>query len=371
MSDSLVAQPVVDPTPMALNVRKLTRAQMAELLTTCFHEQRAPKLNELTIPTPMKSRITYTTERTGTGLFDSLDDDTLTKVLVRLPIKMRIVFAKSLCKQFAAAAQGHKVFKALYVSPCGGPFGETKEATNNMLRTVGNWRFLTMGSRSISPLLRMSVDSQIEELTLHGGCGRTIDMPPANHLQGLAKLKTSSVSAPTVKLMRTSIDASKLKELNISCVKGTNETVALLKASSNLERLSLTGLPYFDMSPIIDVWRKLHGGFPPLRFLHIGTLGYHVTMHNLEKLDLDELYCYGVSESVTKGRLPSMRALHVHGFAFNATERLPRLKTLVESCPGLRILNLMTSYRSTPDTTAVAEVMKTEFPHIDVEVCVH
>ena len=49
---------------------------------------------------------------------------------------------------------------------------------------------------------------------------------------------------------------------------------------------------------------------------------------------------------------------------------LPRLKTLMESCPALRMLNLMT-HRSTPDITAVAEMMKTEFPHINVEVCMH
>ena len=362
MSDSLVAQPFVASTPMVLNIRKLTRAQMEELLIACFHEQRAPMINELHIPTPKKSRITYTTERTGTGLFDSLDDDTLAKVLLSLPIKMRIVFAKSLCKQFASVAHEHKVFKSIYISPCGGHYGETKEETNNMLRTVGNWRFLTTGS----------ADAQIEELKLHEGSGRTVDMPPTNHLQGLTKLTLSQCNAPTVKLIRKSIEASKLKELTLSCVKGINDTIALLKASTNLERLVLCGLPDFDMSKIVDEWRKVHNGFPPLRFLSTDSFGRKVMMHELEKLDLDEMRC-SMSQSIGKGHLPSLRNLSVHIYNCTATQDIPLLKTLVASCPGLLKLTLtrtILAEMKIHGVTVVADAMKTEFPRLNIEVCV-
>ena len=180
-SDALVA---VAPKPMSMPpLGKLTRAQMEKLLSDCFKEQRPPTIHELCIPMPKKCRISYKTDRTGTGLFDILDDDTLAEVLFRVPIGMRIVFAKSLCKQVAALAHEHKVFKAMYISPCGGYHGDSNETANNMLRTVGNWSFLTMDSRSISPSLSMTVDNQIEELKLREGPGRTVDLPPTLHLQ--------------------------------------------------------------------------------------------------------------------------------------------------------------------------------------------
>jgi hypothetical protein len=349
---------------------KLTRAQMEKLLSDCFKEQRPPTINELCIPMPKKCRISYQTDRTGTGLFDILDDDTLAEVLFRLPIGMRIVFAKSLCKQFAALAYEHKVFKAMYISPCGGHYGDTNETRNNMLRTVGNWSFLTMGSRSISPSLSMTVDSQIEELKLHEGRGRTVDLPPTLHLQCLTKLTLSCTSAPTMKLVRMRIDPSKLKELTLSTVKGTNDSIALLKASRNLERLSLCDLPSFDMSKIIDDWCKVHKGFPPLRFLSIDSLGRHVTMRDLEKLDIDEMYCGHIPEKIGKGQLPSMRTLRMHIYNYNAMEKVPSMKTLVASCPELLKLTLIKhSWESNHDNlTLVADAMKVEFPHLDVEV---
>ena len=78
---------------MAAHVHKLTRAQMQELLLTCFQEGRPPSADELTVRTA--KRVAYATARSGTGLFETLDDDTLTEVLRRLPMKMRIAFARS------------------------------------------------------------------------------------------------------------------------------------------------------------------------------------------------------------------------------------------------------------------------------------
>eukprot|EP00966_Prymnesium_polylepis_P149129 3445552-Prymnesium_polylepis.1 len=164
MSNSIPSKvlPHVAPNNMSkLTLGKLTRGQMATLLHACFNEQRAPTMDELLAPTPKKLKVAYTTERTGTGLFDLLDDDALREVLGRLPTPLRIVFAKRLCKQMASVAQEHKVFKALCLSTveltC-----DTKDEVNNWLYTVGNWHFLANGS-------------QIEELKLRESRGKTVE----------------------------------------------------------------------------------------------------------------------------------------------------------------------------------------------------
>ena len=180
-----------------------------------------------------------------------VDDDTLAEILLRLPITMRIVLAQCVCKQFSALAHKYNSFKALYISSCGGDFRDTKEERNNMLRTLGNCHFLSTNSAG----------TLIEELKLRG---HTVDLPPTPHLQRLNKLTLSNTLASTVKKLRKNIGASKLKELTLSCVGGTTDITALLKASSNLERLSLCGLPCIDMSKIIDGWRTVHNGIPAL-----------------------------------------------------------------------------------------------------------
>ena len=341
---------------------KFTRDQMASLILTCYDEQRAPMLSELHATEPKKCKVAYTSERTGTGLFDLLDDDALAEVLFRLPIQQRIVSAKRLCKQFASVAHGHKVFKALYVSP-DEHVNDTKEEANNLLNTVGNWRFLT----------KDSCETQIKELKLRESCGRTVEVPPKNHLQSLTKLSLHNVSATMLKRVRQSVDASKLKDLNVFSVKGTNELNALLKQSSSLERLSLCDIPPLDMAKIIDAWRESHGGYPPLRSLSIDTLGHRVMMHDLETLDLEEIQCYCVSDQISKAHLPSMRTLLVCVDNGTATKRIPSLRTLVESCPGLQTLTLKRSKWDTSEAhgvTIVADAMKKEFPRLSVEVVI-
>ena len=96
-----------------MDVSKLTRAQVEHILLTCHREQRAPTSSELCVPTPKKLAVSYTAERTAVGRFHLLDDDTLTEVMTRLPIKARIIFVKSLCKQFAGVAYERKVFNKL------------------------------------------------------------------------------------------------------------------------------------------------------------------------------------------------------------------------------------------------------------------
>jgi hypothetical protein len=172
--------------------------------------------------------------------------------------------------------------------------------------------------------------------------------------------------------LRKNIGASKLKELTLSCVGGTTDLTALLKASSNLERLSLCGLPCIDMSKIIDGWRTVHNGFPPLKVLSIDCLdGRKMPMHDLKKLNLDEIHCYDMF-NIGKGYLPSMRALCVNTAYLNTENQISSLKTLVMSCPGLYNLTLVKSkwaHSSESDTvTLVTHTMKTEFPYLDVKV---
>ena len=296
-----------------------------------------------------------------------VDDDTLAEVLLRLPITMRIVLAQCVCKQFSALAHKYNSFKALYISSCGGDFRDTKEERNNMLRTLGNFHFLSTNSAG----------TLIEELKLRG---HTVDLPPTPHLQRLNKLTLSNTLASTVKKLRKNIGASKLKELKLSCVGGTTDITALLKASSNLERLSLCGLdPCIDMSKIIDGWRTVHdGNLPPLKVLSIDCLGDRkVPMHDLEKLNLDEIHCYEM-RNIDKGyRLPSMRALRVNTtYLHNATvteNQISSLKTLVMSCPGLCNLTLVGRSKwadssGSDGVTLVTHAMKTEFPHLNVKV---
>ena len=365
MSNSIPSKvlPNVAPSQMSkLALGKLTRDQMATLLHACYNEQRAPMMDELHAPTNKKFKVAYTAERTGTGLFDLLDNDALAEVLFRLPIQQRIVFAKRLCKQFAGVAHEHKVFKALCVSPFG-HINDTKEEANNSLYIVGNWRFLT----------KDSYETQIEELKLRESHGRTVEVPPKNHLQRLTKLSLQHVSATMLKRVRQSIDASKLKELHVFGVKGANDLMALLKQSTALERLSLFDIPPLDISKIIDAWREVHGGYPPLRSLSIGTLGHKVMMHDLEKLDLDEIHCYHVSEKIGKAHLPSMRTLRVRVYHFNATKSIPSLKALVESCPCLQTLILTRPQWEKSEAhgvNIVADAMKKEFPRLSVEVVI-
>lgn len=340
-----------------LTLGKLSREDMGKLLQDCYREQRVPKKEELCIPTPKKTRVTYTSERTGTGLFDILDDDMLAEVLFRLPMKMRIVFAKSLCKQFAAVAYTHKVFKVLCLSPYN-HVCDTKEVQNNMLLTVVNWSFLG--------------DTQIEELFIRERRGQTVDIPPAENLK-VSKLALSHVSAPTVNKLNKTIDASKLKELDVEWVNGVNDTIALLTTSHSLERLNLFQDFSHDykMSNIIDAWRKVHCGFPPLRYLSLDRIGIRLALKDLEKLDLEELHCGYLSKSIDKAYLPSVRTLGVRLYPIHAMEKIPIVKTLVASCPHLQTLMLSSSPTNNDllrceVLSSVAKATKAKFPKLNV-----
>ena len=90
---------------MEAKMTKLARGWMQELLLACYREQRAPTIDEISPPTPKKCRVAYTAERTGTGAFDHLDDDTLVEVMSRLHIKRRIVFAGRQLQDFRTLAE--------------------------------------------------------------------------------------------------------------------------------------------------------------------------------------------------------------------------------------------------------------------------
>ena len=346
-----------------LTLGKLSREEMGKLLQDCYRQQRVPKKEELCIPTPKKTRVSYTSERTGTGLFDILDDDMLAELLSRLPMKMRIVFAKSLCKQFAAVAYTHKVFKVICLCTqrhvC-----DTKEVQDKTLYTVGNWSFLGA--------------TQIEELSIRERRGQAVDLPPAENLKGVTKLALSHVNAPTVKKLNKTIDASKLKELDVKWVNGVNDTIALLTKSHSLERLTLVQDFSHDykLSKIINGWRTVHHGFPPLRYLSLDS--NKVGLKDLEKLDLEELHYSYLPNSIGKAYLPSVRTLGVSissSSRSDAIKRIPIVKTLVASCPGLQTLmvfGIKSSLDSSsatvlsPAAEAIREVMKTDFPMLNV-----
>ena len=337
-------------------IGKLSRDQMMTLLQACYDEQRAPTLNELHVSEPKRCEVTYATERRGGGLFDLLDDDALAEVLSRLPMQQRIVFAKRLCKQFAGVAHEHKAFEALCVSPVW-HVEDTEAEANNSLRAVDNWGFLT------------KPETQLRELKLREGRGSTIEVPPPDHLRRLAKLSLINVRAATLKRVRQIVDASGLKELHVVSTKATNDLVALLKQSTSLERLSICDTPNFDMAKVVDAWREVHRGCPPLRFLKVTTIGCDV--RNLERLDIDEIHCHHVHVKIGTAHLPSVRALSVHVYNDAAETRIPSLKTLVASCPGLQTLTLKRWKTSRAhDIAIVADAMKKEFPLLSVHTVV-
>jgi len=333
---------------------------MAQLLQLCSREQRAPRDDELYNQNTKKCRITYTTERIGTGCFDRLDDDTLAEVLFRLPMQSRIVFVNGICKQFVDVAHRHRVFKAMHVSRSG-HINDTSEEVNNRLPSVRDWRFLC--------------DTQIEDLKLLGRS--MIDVPPKSNLQGLVKLSLHSLVALTVRYMRLNIDASKLKDLSLSCLKCGNDVIALLTKSNRLERLTMRcDLPRLTMSKIIDEWRKASDGFPPLRFLSIDYIGLDVTMQDVEKLDLEELHCQYIHDSIEKADFPSMRTLCVSFSDYEAKEakKIPLMKKLVMSCPGLETLKLKPRFRDEAFSicaATAADEMKKEFPNLNVITLPH
>ena len=68
-----------------------------------------------------------------------------------------------------------------------------------------------------------------------------------------------------------------------------------------------------------------------------------------------------------------MRSMRVCIYDCTATKSIPSLTALVASCPGL--LKLTLTRAKLPELenhgiTVVADAMKTEFPRLDIEVCV-
>ena len=83
-------------------------------------------------------------EARDTGLFDLMDDDLLTEMLVRLPVKRRILFVINLCKQFAYLATHRKLFRTLYLvrEPMSLPkhLADDEDVLLNVTDEVGSWR---------------------------------------------------------------------------------------------------------------------------------------------------------------------------------------------------------------------------------------
>jgi len=128
-----------------------------------------------------------------------------------------------------------------------------------------NWSFLTTDSKH----------AQIEDLTIREECGRTDVVPPARHLQAVTKLYLQSTT-PVVRWLLRAIDVAKLRALTLNGMhRHGAAVVALLARATGLERLQITVYtPNADeWATIIDCWREVHGGHPPLLLCTAMALG--------------------------------------------------------------------------------------------------
>ena len=347
------------------------------LLTTCHLENRAPTTDELWPPSK-RLRLCAPRADTDTDPFTLLDDDALGVLISHLPVMERIPFARNVCKRFSSVAQRDNLFKSICVVHDNTGVGATTcssrvgvDQPNVITRSVYNWRFLDMGE----------LCTQIEVLKLWrdgwvGGRGPPMNLPPARNLQCLSKLQLINVTVQTLKDVRKSIDAAKLTQLELRN-NFHQDWAALLKKATNLERLEICGYMSSDnlgMGPIIDAWCKVHNGPPPLRSLKIDWIA-SVTMRDLQKLGLEELHAECVDHrlcGLTKGHLPSMRALHIGPAIGDDAEKIPVLKTLVASCPALQLLNF-TSVHATILTKVnmIADAIKAACPRLEVKITWH
>jgi hypothetical protein len=312
-----------------MDVDDLSPAQMKSLLLKCHHEQRPPRGDELCLWKPAVST------RRDTGLFDLMDDDLLTEMLVRLPVKRRILFVKNVCKQFAYLATHRKLFRTLYLvsEPRSLPthLAEDEDVLLNVTDKVGSWRLF---ADSLEELF-IKIRPEHRRFVHH----HPVASVPLCHLKNLVSLSlhgfdNNKHSLSLTKLLMF-IDLRKLKKLELGCsIEGDGWSSMLLKAACNLERLELTGLrrlhiDYSDFSKIIDAWWTAHGGVPPLRYLY--TEDARIVELSLQRLDLEEVIVdeYGRFR-IIKDALTNQWMLSVYWDTciYKEAERQERLKHL-------------------------------------------
>ena len=323
----------------AMDVDDLSPAQMKSLLLKCHNEQRPPRADELCLWKPAVSA------RRDTGLFDLMDDDLLTEMLVRLPVKRRILFVVNLCKQFAYLATQRKLFRTLYLvrEPMSLPrhLAEDEDVLLNVTDEMGSWRLF---ADSLEELCIAEQDSSSYQTR--------VQSVPSCHLKNLVSLTLYDFDNKKHSLTLTKllmfIDLCKLRELKLGYpLEGNNEwthrSSVLLKATCNLERLEIINLETLhidgsEFSKILDAWWTAHGGVPPLRYLY--TEDVEIVKLSLQRLDLEEVV---VVDNVlgrfriTKDALTNQWMLRIYWdeVGFDEDGELSDFTTLLQCVPGL------------------------------------
>ena len=319
---------------------------MCELLRLCLTEQRPPRKDELELP-PLP-RVVYVSDRSGTGIFDMLGDDVVVEVMLGLPMRTRILFSRSLCKQFACLAEEHKVFQQITLCT------HADSTDPSFLSTEGaNWAFL----QSIA----------IDQLRVRETRGVRVRLPPAPAVR-LTKLVVDTACAPTMFNIVKLVDGSRLRELKMGS-SPRKHAARLLKKATHLERLDIANADLYceDFYTAVAAWRHAHGGFPPLAYINVGyLLGHAVKLQALAQLDIEELECsicgYKCYAMVC-GMLPGVRTLRVSA----PIQAAVSLEQLVKSCPRLNQLMLKPWGGRAIDDSLVQN-MTAKFPHLAVSV---
>ena len=321
----------------AMEIDDLSPAQMKSLLLKCHNEQRPPRADELCLWKPAMSA------RRDTGLFDLMDDDLLTEILVRLPVKRRILFVVNVCKQFAYLATQRKLFRTLYLvrEPMSLPrhLAEDEDVLLNVTDEMGSWRLF---ADSLEELCIADKDSSSYQTR--------VQSVPSCHLKNLVSLTLYDFDNKKHKLTLTKllmfIDLCKLRELKLGYPLEGNEwtrrSSVLLKATCNLERLEITDLETLhidgsEFSKILDAWWTAHGGVPPLRYLC--TQNVEIVKLSLQRLDLEDLVVDSVLGRfrITKDALTNQWMLSIYWdlLDFDEDGELSDFTTLLQCVPGL------------------------------------
>ena len=317
----------------------LSRRQLMALSHVCFQEQRPPRISDFKRRTPNRPGVRNHTDRTSTGLFDMLGDDTLAEVLKRLPLVTRVRFSVCVCKQFTRVASTFKVFEELDVS------------SDYKLQ----WDFLRLCSRDVC----------VKELTLREKRACRVEMPSAGHLSHLKCLKLHDVKASTLSWLRQNIPIDRLQEMEVFTRECSVQLTTILKRSNNLERLFIYSSYVSKRLPeVFHKWRLHHGGYPPLSCLQCHVFDSYL----LELLDLRELHCISVSKDIECVRLPSIRKLkfYVPSCWYQGKGGVNKL---ISCCPNLEVVTLVDDkYRDGSKVGRATKHIQNAFPGLTLVV---
>jgi len=330
---------------------------------------------------PKQAPVTGGSSRTGTGVFDDVDDDLLSAILARLPARDRFTCAISVCKAWRGLCNATGLWRDIDIPYGFTPKGAPQFDGPGLLRLV-SWLPNPAGvtrlaldsgdkpgsyhSSSIAPDAIKKALKQLPSLTSLSLSGKNVSaavVASVTKLPFAANLTELTLDAQAVKQPAVVIDlfkkTDKLKSLTLSTHLATEQILAALAASLRAAR---------------------GGGVPLLRDLHISRLTCSGCTWNtvaqlgakfpeLETLKVDELRDNGglrvnhscahlISTYIARGeefklaplarlkrleigRLSSMMSDHMNSAQLDAG-----LRALFLACPRLEVVSISHGHMS-------------------------